>query len=74
MIITVKLIGVFRIDRFKEQRQPLAEGSCVADIVDSLELSRRLLGIMLINGVHATESELLNDGDCLTLMPVLEGG
>lgn len=74
MIITVKLIGVFRIDRFKERRQPLADGSCVADVVDKLELSRRLLGIVLINGIHATESSVLNEGDCLTLMPVLEGG
>ncbi|MBW2187501.1 MAG: hypothetical protein BA874_04315 [Desulfuromonadales bacterium C00003068] len=74
MIVTVKLVGVFRIDRFKEQRFSLVGGSRAADVVETLELSRRLLGIILINGTHASEEDQLQDGDCLTLMPLIEGG
>ena len=74
MNVTVKLVGVFRIDRFKEQRCTLNCGCRATDVIDSLKLSRQLLGIILVNGVHASEEVLLQDGDCLTLMPLLEGG
>lgn len=74
MIITVKLVGVFRIDRFKEQSYPLPSGCRAADVIETLKLSRRLLGIILINGVHASEEDQLQDGDSLTLMPLIEGG
>lgn len=74
MIVTVKLVGVFRIDRFKEQRCSLRCGSRAADVIETLKLSRQLLGIILINGSHAREEDPLQDGDCLTLMPVIAGG
>lgn len=74
MTVTVKLVGVFRIDRFKEQRCTLVGGSRAADVIETLKLSRRLLGIILINGTHASEEDQLQDGDCLTLMPLIEGG
>lgn len=74
IMITVKLVGVFRIDRFKEQSFSLLCGSCANDVIGTLKLSRRLLGIILINGVHASEDDPLQDGDSLTLMPLIEGG
>jgi len=74
IIITVKLVGVFRIDRFKEQSYPLPCGSRAVDVIEALNLSRRLLGIILINGAHASENDQLQSGDCLTLMPLIEGG
>lgn len=74
MVIVVKLVGVFRIDRFKEQSYSLACGSCATDVIDALKLSRQLLGIILINGVHAREDDPLYEGDSLTLMPLIEGG
>jgi|GEM_PF-547881 len=74
IMITVKLVGVFRIDRFKEQRYPFPSGSRATDVIEALKLSRRLLGIILINGVHASEEDQLENGDILTLMPLIEGG
>lgn len=74
MTVTVRLVGVFRINRFKEQQLSLSEGCTVATVIDQLELSRRLLGIILINGRHGGEEDCLHDGDSLSLMPLLEGG
>lgn len=74
MVITVKLYGVLRIGRFKEMRRVLPEGSRVRDVVDALDLPPALLGIVLINGVHADVGQPLEDGDSLSLLPLLEGG
>lgn len=74
MKVTIKLYGVFRIDRFKEEQQSYPEGSSVKDIVGRLQLSEDLLGIVLVNGVHSDTKHLLTDGDILSLLPVLDGG
>lgn len=74
MILTIKLYGVFRIDRFKEQQLEFAAGDCVEEVVDHLQLNRQLLGIILINDMHADINATLVDGDVLALLPLLEGG
>jgi hypothetical protein len=74
MKILVKLHGVFRVDRFKEELQSYPDGSDVQVVVDSLKLSISLLGIVLINGIHAAVGQLLHDGDTLSLLPILDGG
>lgn len=72
--LTIRLYGVFRIDRFKEQRLEFAVGVRVADIVEYLQLNRQLLGIVLINDKHQDMNAELSDGDTLALLPILEGG
>lgn len=74
MIIQVNLHGVFRIGRFKEQLQTVPDGSDVQIVVERLNLSNDLLGIVLINGTHADVRQVLKDGDSLSLLPVLDGG
>lgn len=74
MILTIKLYGVFRIDRFKEQQLEFVAGDCVEEVVDHLQLNRQLLGIILINDMHADINATLVDGDVLALLPILEGG
>lgn len=74
MEITIKLYGVFRIGRFTESLQIFPVGSNVQVVVDSLGLSPDLLGIVLINGIHADVERALEDGDTLSLLPVLDGG
>lgn len=74
MEITIKLYGVFRIGRFKEAQQTFPVGSNVQVVVDNLELSPDLLGIVLIDGVHADVEYVLKDGNTLSLLPVLDGG
>jgi len=74
MNITVKLVGMFCIGRFKKDVQEYPSGTKVVDVIEHLQLSRDVLGILLINGVHAEEQEILKDGDTLSILPMLDGG
>ena len=74
MKINVKLVGVFRIGRFKEKQLEYPAGAKVSAIIDDLQLPKGVLGIILINGVHAGEQDCLKDGDDLSLLPMLDGG
>ncbi len=72
--LTVKLYGVFRINRFKEKSFECVAGVCVGEVVEQLQLNRQLLGIILINDQHADMATVLDHGDILALLPILEGG
>jgi molybdopterin synthase sulfur carrier subunit len=74
MKITVKLVGVFCIGRFKNDVQEYPSGIKVVEVIDNLLLPKDILGIILINGAHADEQEILKDGDNLSLLPLLDGG
>lgn len=74
MKIKVKLVGAFRSGRFKEDVRDCCLGSSVRELVDSLQLPEQILGIVLINGVHAEFEDILQDGDSLTILPILDGG
>ena len=74
MEITVKLFGVFRIERFKQSKLSMMDGCKAQAIIDQLQIPSTLLDIVLVNGVHADAEHVLQDGDILTLLPLLEGG
>ena len=74
MQIKVRLIGAFRIGRFKEELREYPAGTSIRDVVTSLQLPEQILGIVLINGTHAEFADILLDGDQLTILPILEGG
>ena len=72
--VTVSLHGIFRIGRFKEQLCDYPSDSSVHNIIDALQIPVKLLGIILINGVHSDAETILHEGDTLMLLPLLEGG
>ncbi len=74
MQITVKLYGIFRIGRFKEEVRDHPPGTRVQDVIDELRFPDHLFGIAVINDVHAAVEDTLNDGDTLCLLPILDGG
>lgn len=74
MQVKVKLFGVFRIGRFKEQLCAYRAGTTVQQIADDLGLPEQILGIVLINGVHAEFGTVLQDGDELAILPLFDGG
>ena len=74
MQIKVRLVGAFRIGRFKEELREYPVGTSVRGVVDSLQLPEQILGIVLVNGIHAEFADILSDGDQLTILPILEGG
>ncbi len=74
VLVTVKLHGVFRIDRFKEESAEYPPGTTVQDIIEQLQLPDHILGIVMINNVHGSTDNQLNNGDTLALLPILDGG
>ncbi len=74
MRLTVQLHGVFRRNRFKEETADYPAGTCVQDLVVKFAIPEELLGIILINEVHARAEDHLADGDVVALLPILEGG
>jgi len=74
MQVTVQLVGVFRLGRFKEQPREFKTGLSVQDVIDELTIPPHLLGIVLINGCHAAIDDQLHAGDTLSLLPLIDGG
>jgi sulfur carrier protein ThiS len=74
MNINVKLVGLFRTGRFKQNNCDYPSATKVQDVINDLELPKQHFGIVLINGVHADVNTLLNEGDHLVLMPIVDGG
>lgn len=74
MQITVKLYGVLRIGRFKEEDREVPPGTSVRAVAEELRIPAELLGTVLIAGVHASLDSLLANGDVVSLLPVLGGG
>ena len=74
MKITVKLYAVLQIGRFKEKSLDYPFGSNVGDVVTALALPAEHVDILLVNGRHVGRECLLQDGDVLSLLPMVEGG
>jgi len=72
--ITVKLYGVLRINRFKEEIRQYPEGTRVRDVIAELDLPEKLYGAVVINDTHASVEQVLQEGDCLMILPLLDGG
>jgi len=72
--IEIKLFGVFRIGRFKKSEFEYPINTKVRDVVIDLQLTDNLLGTVLINEIHSDVNAELNDGDSLSLLPILGGG
>ncbi len=72
--ITVSLHGVLRINKFKLEQRTYPANTRVEKVIDELQIPVKLLGIIIINGVHANATDILNNGDTLMLLPLLEGG
>ncbi len=74
MKINVKLVGLFQTGRFQQADRDYPPRVTVQEVVDDLQLPRQHFGIILVNGVHADSETLLNEGDRLVLMPIVDGG
>lgn len=74
MQITVKLFATFRNDRFKVALQELSVGTDCRTIVLGLGLTVEEIGVVMVNGRHATLDHVLHDGDTLSLFPLVGGG
>lgn len=74
MKVTVKLFATFRRGRFDQELREYPEGTTVGDVTRELELTEDELGIILLNCRHSVLDRVLNDGDTLSLFPLVGGG
>ena len=74
MTVTIELVGSFRVGRFKRDVREYPPATSVRDIVHELLIPNPLLGIVLINEIHAGIEDMLHNGDTLCLLPFIDGG
>jgi sulfur carrier protein len=72
--VVVKLWASHRLGRFKEALLEYPEGTCVSEGASQLGITKKTLGVVLINGQRASLRRQLHDGDILTLFPLISGG
>lgn len=74
MKITVKLFATFRVGRFKEDVRDYPPGTECCQVAEDLGISPDALGVILVNGRHAPVDRPLEEGDTLSLFPLVGGG
>ena len=74
MRVTVKLFASFRVGRINEASRDLAPGTCIAEVIASLGIPAKDVGIILVNGRHGGAELSLQEGARLSLFPLLGGG
>lgn len=74
MQITVKLYASFRSKLFGEAVRECRPGATAADIATELGIIPAAVGIVLVNGRHSGLNATLDEGDTLSLMPLMGGG
>lgn len=74
MKIQIQLYASFRVGRFKDQVRDYPTGTTVGQVFKDLNLPEGDLGVVLVNGGHSSQVELLKDGDVLSFLPLVGGG
>lgn len=74
MTLTVKLFAGFRVGRFKERVVACSESTSIADLLAALKIPQAELGVLMINGRHAQLGQALNEGDSISIFPLVGGG
>ena len=74
MNVTVKLFATFRTGRFNLENREYQSGTTVKSVIEELDLPEDDIGATLINGRHVEEDYQLQDGDTLSIFPLVGGG
>ena len=74
MQLTVKLFAYFRDNRFKRQDMAFSEGVTVEDIIRSLDIDLKEVGVTMINSRHCALDQVPEEGDQLAIFPAIGGG
>jgi molybdopterin converting factor small subunit len=74
MKVTVKLFATFRNGRFKQDHRDYPDGVSCRQVAADVGVHEDELGMVLVNGRHASLDQVLNNGDSLSIFPLLGGG
>ena len=72
--IKVKLFASFRNGRFNEKDWDYVEGITVSRILEKLNINTKDVGVVLVNSRHRETDYKLQEGDTLSVFPLLGGG
>ena len=73
-MIEVRLFAGLRQGRQKVYQMPADSLRTVQDIMDTLNIQRKEVNILLINGFHQKPETEVKDGDIVSLFPAVGGG
>ena len=74
MKIKVNLVSSLSVERFKTEIRTCPAGMGARQIAEELAIPVEHIGVILINGQHASLDDPLTDGDALFLLPLVGGG
>jgi molybdopterin converting factor small subunit len=74
MTITVQLFATFRNGRFKEAQMQFTDAATLGQVVAELGITVGEVGMVLVNGRHASMEQELCEGQLIALFPMLSGG
>ena len=74
MQINVKLFATFRVGRFSVELRKYRHGTRIAEVITGLGIPEGEIGMVMLNNRHAEPERELNEGDTLSLFPLLGGG
>jgi len=74
MKITVKLIASLSAQRFKTEVYEYPPGTLIRQVAEDLSIPMTHIGIVLVNEKHSSLDTVLDDGDNLLLLPMMDGG
>ena len=76
MVVFVKTVGTLKTleEGPKVVSLEIPEGAFVSQAIERMGLKDWEVGLVLINGTHATKESILKDQDQLTLIAPLVGG
>ena len=74
IMIEVRLFASFRKGRWKSRKLDYADSTTVSHILSDLKINESEVGILMVNGAHATVEKILLDQDIVSLFPPLAGG
>ncbi len=74
MQITVELHASFRIGRFASRAISIPENAAIRQIALDLGIPEKDIGIVLVNGRHASLGHLPQEADVVSLLPRIGGG
>jgi len=74
MQVQLKLFAFFREGRFIKEDRELTEGTSAGEVVDSLDIDREEVGVLMLNSRHCDFDTILQEGDTYAIFPVIGGG
>ncbi|WP_313341174.1 MoaD/ThiS family protein [Sedimentibacter sp.] len=74
MEVEIRLFASFRKGRWKCKRLTYDNGDKITNILNSLNINKDEIGMILVNGEYRNSEYILSDGDILSIFPPVAGG